>query len=98
MSEYPRRGNKRSDPSRWDSADPDAVTKLAQSSINVDLAALQDWFAFCRLKYPSIFRGWTVEQFKNWNDERIAALDREYPAQTYDEALAEIKGNCLKQI
>ena len=74
MSEYPRRGNKRSDPSRWDSADPDAVTKLAQSSINVDLAALQDWFYECKRQHPSIFRNWTIEQFKNWNDQRIADL------------------------
>ena len=77
---------------------PDTVTALAAASITIDLAAMQDWFGYCRFKYPSKFRGWTIEQFKNWNEERIAALDREYPVQTYDEALAEIKGNCLKQI
>ena len=90
--------NRNSDPKRWDSADPDTITALAAASITIDLAAMQDWFGYCRFKYPSIFRGWTIEQFKNWNDERIAALDREYPPQTYDEALAEIKGNCLKRI
>ena len=77
---------------------PDTVTALAAASITIDLAALNDWFMYCRFKYPSIFRGWTIEQFKNWNDKRIAELELQPPAQTYDEALAEIKGNCLKQI
>ena len=90
--------NRNSDPKRWDSADPDTITALAAASITIDLAALNDWFMYCRFKYPSIFRSWTVEQFKNWNDKRIAELELQPPPQTYDQALAEIKGNCLKQI
>ena len=81
---------------RW--SNPDELTARINKGMNVDLAALQDWFGYCRFKYPSIFRGWTIEQFKDWNEERIAALDREHPPQTYDETLAEIEGNCLKQI
>ena len=93
-----RNYTRNSNPSRWDSADPDTVTRLAEHGINADLAALNDWFYQCKRQYPSIFRGWTVEQFKNWNDKRIAELELQPPAQIYDQALAEIKGNCLKQI
>ena len=65
---------RKSDPDRWNSVDPDAVTTLAQVSINMDLAALHDWFMQCKRQYPSVFRGWSIEQFKNWNDQRIADL------------------------
>jgi len=84
--------NYKSDPSRWDSADPDTVTHLAQHSIDMDIAALNDWFMYCKSKYPSQFRHWTMTQFKNWNDQRIADLDIKLPAQTTAEALKEIEG------
>ena len=64
----------KSDPSRWSSADPDTVTKLAEHRINIDLAELPDMYWYMRRQYPGVFQGWSIEQFKNWNDERILAL------------------------
>ena len=80
------RNSNQSDPSRWDSADPDTVAKIAQRSIDVDMAALYDWYWQCKRQYPGTFRGWTIEQFKNWNDSRIAALDEPAPVETTAQA------------
>ena len=93
MSKYP---NRRSNPSRWDN--PDTITNQTQQGLNIDLAALNDWFGYCRMKYPSTFRGWSIEEFKRWNELRIAELDRTPKPQTYEEAKAEIFGNCIKRI
>ncbi len=75
-----------SDPSRWSSQDPDTVTTLAQNSIDVDTSALYDFYAVMRRQYPSIFRGWSIEQFKNWNDDRIAQLAINPPIETTAQA------------
>ena len=69
MNKYPK--NKAD---RWSSADPATVTALAKHSIDADLAAITDFFVHMRHIYPSMFRGWSLTQFKNWNDERILAL------------------------
>ena len=91
MSKYPK-----ADPSRWNSADPADVTKLAQRSIDVDMAALYDWYWQCKRMYPGVFQGWSIEQFKNWNDKRIADLiePEPAPAEDYDQALTAIRKNC----
>jgi len=85
-------------PDRWGSKDPDKLTKGLKGEIDVDLAALNDWFLYCKMKYPSFFRGWTIEQFKTWNELRIAALEAPHPHKDYDARLAEIEGNCAKRI
>lgn len=63
-----------SDPGRWSLPDPDTLTNLAAASIDVDTAELHDYYAQMRRMYPSIFRGWSIEQFKNWIDSKVAAL------------------------
>ena len=70
--EKPKQNRHSTQADRWGSAD--RVTKNLLGEVNVDLAALQDWYAYCRFKYPGTFRNWTVEQFKDWNDRRIADL------------------------
>ena len=69
---------------RW--SNPDELTARINKGMNVDLAALQDWFGYCRFKYPSKFRGWTIAQFKDWNDRRIEELDG--PTQMLSTAVA----------
>ena len=101
MSEYPKRENKpypkrfeKSDPGRWSSADPDSVTKLAQHHIDADVAEINDFFWSMRRQYPGIFQGWSLTQFKNWNDERILALAEKPPIETTEQARARIQRNC----
>ena len=75
-----------SDPSRWNSQTPETVTKLAQHSIDADLASLTDFFVSMRRIYPSIFSGWSLTQFKNWNDQRILELAERPPPETTSQA------------
>ena len=90
---------------------PDTVTALAAASINIDLASLHDWFMYCKMKYPSTFRGWTIEQFKIWNDQRIAALNGPIPTAEVSEmsgtalmankvltTVLEVEGGILDQV
>ena len=71
--EKPKQNRHSNQADRWGSAD--RVTKNLLGEVNVDLAALQDWYAYCRFKYPGTFRNWSIEQFKDWNDRRIADLE-----------------------
>ena len=88
------RNSGQTDPSRWNSADPNTVTELAKHSINADLAELTDFFVHMRRIYPSIFRGWSLTQFKNWNDQRILDLAIIPPIETTEQARARIQKNC----
>ena len=78
VNEYSNKPNRNSNPNH--------VTSNLKHEIDVDLAALQDWYAYCRFKYPSKFRGWSIQQFKNWNDRRIEELDG--PTQMLSTAVA----------
>ena len=84
----------KSDPSQWNSQTPETVTKLAQHSIDADLASLNDFFCSMRRIYPSIFSGWSLTQFKNWNDQRILELAEKPPIEDTETARRRIQKNC----
>lgn len=89
MSKNYDRFQNKSNPSRWDS--PDKLTANLGQEIQTDLADLADWFWYCKRNFPTTFRGWSMTQFKIWNEQRIAELETSQRNKDYGEALLELE-------
>jgi len=57
----------------------DNIVDQAQRDIKSDNADLYDFFHYCRRANYDFFKGWSIERFKDWNDQRIASLGDSAP-------------------
>ena len=63
------------DTTKYPRDNPNSITAGLSNELNHDKAALYDWYMYCRSHFPTQFRGWTIERFQSWNEQRILELD-----------------------
>lgn len=68
------------------------ITDQAMRDIDHDTASLYDFFQWCRRRQPKVFHSWSIEDFRLWNERRIDAMEIKPPAQSTEQALADIRG------
>ncbi len=91
MTKFPDRYNRPKIPLDATAADVRSIVDPIANEVEHDQNDLIDFYHYCRKRNRDFFHGMSLAEFKNWNDRRIAELEKQPPIETTDQARARIE-------